>query len=65
MICKIVYYSEAEFPDTCTIQTQDEFVNGETIYISRGHTLTIEHSIEDGDNYTILDGEKILKLKMI
>ncbi len=65
MICKIVYFSEAEFPDSSVIQTQDEFVIGESVYISRDHTLNIEHCIEDGDVYTILDGEKILKLKLI
>lgn len=65
MICKIVYFSEAEYPETSVIQTQDVFVIGDTVYISRDHTLIIEDFIEDGDKYTILDGEKILKLKMI
>lgn len=65
MICKIVYFSEAEFPDSSVIQTQDEFVTGDTVYVNRDHTLTIEHFIESETIFTILDGEKILKLKMI
>ena len=65
MICKIVYFSEAEFPESCIIQTQDEFVTGDKVYINKDHTLIIEDLIENGDVFTILDGEKVLKLKLI
>lgn len=64
MIYKIVYFSEAEFPETSVIQIQDELAVGETVYINGEHTLTIENYIESGDSLTILDGEKILKLRM-
>ena len=64
MIYKIVHFSEAVFPDTAVLQIQDELVEGETIYISKEHTLTIEHFIESGNTLTILDGAKILKLEL-
>jgi len=64
MIYKIVYFSEAEFPDTSVIQIQDELIQGDKVFINREHTLTIEHFIESGEDLTILDGEKILKLKL-
>ena len=64
MIYKIVHFSEAEFPESSVIQIQDELNVGETVYINKEHTLTIEHCIESGNNLTILDGEKILKLRL-
>ena len=64
MIYKIVHFSEAEFPESSVIQIQDELNVGESIYINNEHTLIIEHFIESGDVLTILDGEKILKLRL-
>ena len=65
MIYKIVHFSEAEFPDTCVIQIQDEPSIGESLFVNNEHTLNIEYVIESGDTLTILDGEKILKLRKI
>ena len=64
MIYKIVHFSEAEFPESSVIQIQDELNLGDDVYINNEHTLNIEHFIESGDNLTILDGEKILKLRL-
>lgn len=64
MIYKIVHFSEGEFPETSVIQIQDELNIGDTVYINNEHTLTIEHFIESGESLTILDGEKILKLRL-
>lgn len=64
MICKIVHFSEAEFPESCVIQIQDELKTGDSVFINNEHTLEIEHVIEKGNNITILDGEKILKLRI-
>lgn len=64
MICKIVHFSEAEFPDTCVIQLQDELTYGDSVYVNKDHTLTIEHVMTNKDGIiTIIDGESILKLK--
>ena len=65
MIYKIVHFSEAEFPESSVIQIQDELHIGESLFVNNEHTLNIEHVIENGDTLTILDGEKILKLKEI
>ena len=64
MIYKIVHFSEADFPDSAVIQIQDDIVQGDNIYINQEHSLTIEHVIESGNTLTILDGAKILKLKL-
>jgi hypothetical protein len=63
MICKIVHFSEAEFCETCVIQIQDDLNIGDSLFISNDHSLIIEHMIESGNTLTILDGEKILKLR--
>lgn len=65
MICKIVHFSEAEFPESCVIQTQDEINVGDSVFINRDHTIIVEHVIEKDDTVTILDGDKILKLRLI
>ena len=64
MICKIVHYSEDEFNESVVLQIQDDLVVGENLYINQQHTLTIEHVIQKGNDITILDGSKILKLKL-
>lgn len=63
MICKIVYFSEAVFPETCVIQIQDELIEGDSLFVNNEYTLTIEHVIENENIITILDGDKILKLE--
>jgi hypothetical protein len=65
MIYKIVHFSEAEFPESSVIQIQDDLNVGESLFVNNEHTLNIEHVIESGDTLTILDGEKILKLREI
>jgi len=64
MIYKIVHFSEAEFPESSVIQIQDELNIGDAVYINNEHSLTIEYFIESGNSLTILDGEKILKLRL-
>jgi hypothetical protein len=65
MIYKIVHFSEADFPESSVIQIQDDLNVGESLFVNNEHTLNIEHVIESGDTLTILDGEKILKLREI
>ena len=65
MICKITYYSEAEFDGDNTIQIQDELNTGDSLFVTQGHTMTISNVIQNNDKLTILDGEKMLILQVI
>jgi len=65
MICKIEFFSEAEFDDDNTLQTQEDLILGETLYITKEHVLTMDNIIINNDKITILDGEKMLILKVI
>lgn len=65
MICKITHYSEAEFDRDNTIQINDELNEGDELFITNGHTLTISNVIQNNDKITILDGEKMLILQVI
>ena len=65
MICKITYYSEAEFDKDNTLQINDDLNEGDELFISQGHTMEISNIIENNDKLTILDGEKMLILQVI
>jgi len=65
MICEIEFFSEAEFDGSNTLQTQEELVIGETLFITQEHTLTMDNIIFNNNKITILDGEKMLILKVI
>ena len=65
MICEITYYSEAEFDKGNTVQIEDDLVIGDEVYLTKEHTMEISNIILNNDKLTILDGEKMLILKVI
>ena len=42
MICKIEYFSEMDIPESNNLQIQDELIEGDMVYITKKHQMTIE-----------------------
>ena len=65
MICRIEHFSEAEFSKDNQLHIEDDLKVGDEVYLTHKYKVRVENMFRVNDKLTIVDGNTILKLRVI
>lgn len=65
MICNIEYFSETDCANGMNLHIEDDLKIGDEIYLTHKYTIRVENMFWSGDKLTVVEDNKILKIRRI
>ena len=65
MICVIEHFSESECVNKMNLQVEDGLKIGDEIFITHKYKMKVENLFWNGNKLTVVEDNKILKMRMI